>query len=87
MRSTLRFEKRVLVDQFLANHPCVDCGKDDPDVLDFDHVKGIKIKNVSEMITDTSTLEQLVDEIDKCEVRCANCHRKITRLRERGLEV
>lgn len=53
---------------------CSDCGYNaNPDALDFDHVRGTKTKNVSRMTQDT--LEHLVEELDKCEVVCANCHR------------
>ena len=87
MRSTLRFEKRQIVDNYLFHHPCIDCKEDDVLVLEFDHTNGIKIKNVSSMIHDNSSIQQLIDEIDKCIVRCANCHRRRHRLEERGIEV
>lgn len=57
---------------------CVDCGFDShSEALDFDHVRGEKIKGVSQM--HTKSLENLFDEIAKCDVRCANCHRIQTR--------
>ncbi|KKL20663.1 hypothetical protein LCGC14_2453200 [marine sediment metagenome] len=53
---------------------CVDCGYDGHTAaLDFDHVRGEKIKDVSRMVT--GSREKLMAEIAKCEVRCANCHR------------
>lgn len=53
---------------------CIDCGyNEDPVALDFDHVNGIKYKAISQM--KNSSLETLSDEMDKCVVRCANCHR------------
>lgn len=66
---------------YLLNHPCVDCGNDDPYVLQFDHVRGEKHKNVSKMLSGTYGWDTIQREIDKCEVRCANCHMKITRIR------
>ena len=86
MRSTLRFEKRQYIDNWLFHHPCIDCGNSDPLVLDFDHLR-LKSKNISAMIRDSSTLEELKTEINKCVVRCANHHRIATRMRERGIEV
>jgi len=44
-------------------------------VLEFDH-KHDKKYNVSAM--HTLSLELLIKEIEKCEVRCANCHRRKT---------
>lgn len=62
---------------YLLEHPCVDCGETDPIVLEFDHVSD-KIDSVSRMIYDSYSLESLEKEIAKCEVRCANCHRRKT---------
>lgn len=64
---------------YLLEHPCVDCGEDDPIVLDFDHVKSVKSFNVSEgALLRGLGLKKLAIEISKCEVRCANCHRRRT---------
>jgi hypothetical protein len=62
---------------YLLSHPCIDCKESDPIVLDFDH-QGNKFKNVTLMALQTYSLEQLKDEISKCEVRCSNCHRRKT---------
>lgn len=62
-----------LIDYLLA-HPCVDCGETDPVVLQFDHVRGEKNFNVSEMFAARRPLKAIKAEIEKCEVRCANCH-------------
>jgi hypothetical protein len=74
--------KAYIVDH-LTNHPCVDCGEMDLDVLDFDHVRGVKTDNVSSLVRRKVGIDKLQIEIEKCEVRCANCHRRITRKRER----
>ena len=67
---------------YLKEHPCVDCGETHPAALEFDHVRGIKVSNVSEMIYRTAW-GNVAEEIEKCEVRCANCHNKKT-AKERG---
>lgn len=67
---------RDVVLDFLKNHPCVDCGESDIVVLEFDHVKGKKLANVSQMWRDNWSESLLLEEIAKCEVRCANCHRR-----------
>lgn len=72
---------REYVDRYLLLHSCVDCGEDDPIVLDFDHVKGIKYKGISVLIRNGTSLEKLTLEISKCEVRCSNCHRRVTYFR------
>ena len=66
---------RRIVWEYLQEHPCVDCGNTDPRVMEFDHVRGTKKYNVSEMQNQRHTVKALMEEIAKCEVRCANCHR------------
>ncbi len=60
--------------QHLSVHPCIDCGESELVVLDFDHV-GEKTSAVSAMIANGANWERIEAEIQKCEVRCANCHR------------
>jgi len=54
---------------------CVDCGNDDPLVLDFDH-RLPKQKTI--IVTKCSTLASMRHEASKCDLRCANCHRRKT---------
>lgn len=77
----VRKRNRLFVDEWLDKHPCVDCGEDDPIVLDFDHVGTDKIQNVSDMVTECFSLAAIKKEISKCEIRCANCHRRKTHQR------
>jgi hypothetical protein len=61
---------------------CVDCGyKENPVALQFDHVRGEKLKDVSRMCAEAYSLSRIKDEIRKCEVRCANCHSIVTHQR------
>lgn len=58
---------------------CVDCGESDLVVLDFDHRDDAEKKSaISDLIKNCASLEVLQAEIEKCEVRCANCHRRRT---------
>ena len=68
-------ENKKRIFDFLEKNPCVDCGETDPVVLEFDHQKD-KINCISRLIT--SSWNILEKEIKKCEVRCANCHRRKT---------
>ena len=67
----------------IKNAPCTDCGNVfPPECMDFDHVRGVKkfsISTPSRMRG--STLLDLLEELDKCELVCANCHRIRTRKR------
>lgn len=82
-KKQLSKEKREIIWNHLQEHPCVDCGETDPLVLDFDHVRGEKRGNVSSMVTDNRPVRFFLEEIDKCEIRCSNCHRRKT-ARDRG---
>jgi hypothetical protein len=68
---------RVFINNYLKGNPCVDCGEADTIVLEFDHVAG-KDFNISDATRKGVSMKRLKDEIAKCEVRCANCHRKKT---------
>ena len=63
--------------EYLTTHPCVDCGESDPLVLEFDHIQSKK-NTVGEMVSAAYSWKRIVEEISKCEVRCANCHRRKT---------
>jgi hypothetical protein len=70
-----RKRNREFVAGFLATHPCVDCGEGDPVVLEFDHRDpSTKRAEVGRLIN-TATVAIVRAEIDKCDVRCGNCHR------------
>jgi hypothetical protein len=65
--------------EFLVVHPCVDCGEDDPLVLELDHRDDVeKLHNLSKMWYNGYSWKKIEDEIAKCDVRCANCHRRRT---------
>lgn len=75
-RWAIKNARRVF--DYLLEHPCVDCGEPDPVVLDFDHrVPGEKSFNICVRRLDTGW-DKIKAEIDKCDVRCANCHRRRT---------
>ena len=69
---------------YLREHPCVDCGYSDIRALQFDHVRGKKEKNVSEMGHNGHSWATIMREISKCEVRCANCHSIATNERRKA---
>lgn len=59
--------------------PCKDCDTFYPSyVMDFDHVRGKKIREVSVMVKRFYSLAAIIEEIAKCDLVCANCHRKRT---------
>lgn len=58
---------------FLSGKSCKVCGIDDIRVLEFDHLTD-KSFNISAKIG-SMPLHNLMREIDKCDILCANCHR------------
>jgi hypothetical protein len=77
-KSSVRKQKEYLsryLKEIKEKNPCMDCKGWYPYyVMDFDHVRGRKHKNVSELI-DTLSKKKIDEEIAKCEVVCSNCHR------------
>lgn len=64
---------------YFKEHPCLDCGEDDPIVLEFDHRDPKEKKNnIPRLISNGNSWKTILIEIGKCDVRCANCHRRRT---------
>jgi len=73
-----RDENRRQVLLYLATHPCVDCGNSNVITLEFDHRDpSRKLTEVSRLIVNRRWIRVLA-EIEKCDVRCINCHRRKT---------
>jgi hypothetical protein len=78
-RNRLRQEKAQKVYEYLLQHPGADCGEGDPVVLEFDHQSDqVKTEAIAQMVIDNYSWKRILAEIGKCEVRCANCHRRKT---------
>lgn len=75
MKKAKQVKNLEYIQEYLQNNPCVDCGNSNPIVLEFDHVRGEKICNVSSMVWKGYAFKTLLTEIAKCEIRCANCHK------------
>lgn len=68
---------RLYIWGILTRSNCADCGESDPVVLEFDHLDGSAKERDISSLRDCS-IAKLQSEIDKCEVVCANCHKKRT---------
>jgi hypothetical protein len=65
--------------EYLQGHCCVDCGESDPIVLEFDHRPNeTKRFSIGDWRQSRYGFEAIKCEIAKCDVRCANCHRRVT---------
>lgn len=94
-RRRLRHSRKQLINS-CKNVPCKDCKIKYPYyVMDFDHVRGTKNFLISQAGYGTNTngtkrylkssnsvsVENLILEIEKCDVVCSNCHRERTHKR------
>lgn len=70
---------------YLTRHPCVDCGETDPVVLEFDHLRD-KTRSIASLLRGWRW-ETVLAEIAKCDVVCANCHRRRTFKRQQSWRV
>ncbi len=84
--TTQRVLNKIQVDA-LKRNPCMDCGGTFPtDAMDFDHVRGVKLANISDLISGPT--EVLLAELTKVELVCATCHRirEMTRRLDRHVD-
>jgi hypothetical protein len=86
VRNDTYFRDRVafLIEYFKA-HPCTDCGEADPVVLDFDHLRDKEFEIASGI--HYRAWKKVLAEMEKCEVVCANCHRRRTARRRGALRL
>lgn len=76
-QSERRAPRQAICDKVKMDAGCMDCGlkPEYPQVLEFDHRPDErKSFDISDRMT-SGTVEDLLAEIAKCDVVCANCHR------------
>lgn len=76
-KKQLLADNRARIVQFLSERCCMDCGESDLIVLEFDHLRD-KRHNISYLVRAGYEWAYILDEIQRCEVVCANCHRRRT---------
>jgi hypothetical protein len=77
---TGRYQKWLLWFNEQKDRPCMDCGvKYPPCVMDFDHVRGLKVSCLGWMWD--AARDKVISEIAKCDLVCSNCHRLRTAVR------
>lgn len=80
-----RVAKRKAVSAFKMRKGCARCGTKnvEPWELHCDHLPGTeKVDNVSDMISQDYSWVRIWEEIDKCQILCAPCHRIVTEERK-----
>lgn len=72
----IKERSNLYIGNYLQNHPCVDCNESNILVLEFDHRdRKIKKGDIRVLVKNGISLDNLAIEINKCDIRCANCHR------------
>jgi hypothetical protein len=83
-----RIKVRKNIQDFLSDKMCIDCGEKDPIVLEFDHkLQSDKFKTINKMLSGHYSWSTIEKEILKCEIRCANCHRRKTYKQLKNLNI
>lgn len=77
-RAIKRAAEHVMIVKKL--NPCKKCGEKRYYVLDFHHTGGKKEGNISSLVKQGASLTRINNEILKCEILCANCHREVHHL-------
>lgn len=75
----LQNERRDTLRQVLAdfkNGKVCPCGEGDPVCLDFHHLSDDKEISLADVVRNGWSIPRIMREIAKCELICANCHRK-----------
>lgn len=77
---TYREKVREFVQEEKQKSPCTDCKKYFPYyVMEYDHIHS-KINSIAKL-TSSGSMNQVIEEIKKCELVCSNCHKVRTWVR------
>ena len=81
-------EKKNIVQSIKSSCSCAKCGDTRGYVLDFHHINPEeKEDSIARLTSNNSKLDRVYDEIKKCVVLCANCHREFHYFQERNEEL
>lgn len=77
LRDKKKLERKVMLDNYKAEHGCVICGEKDPVVLDFHHLDSTTKNYTLSQIRQTGSIKLIMSEVAKCVVVCRNDHARI----------
>lgn len=83
-------QKKNQIQELKSSLKCAKCGQSRGYVLDFHHINPDEKDNtIARLTSNTSSIENVYDEIKKCIVLCANCHREFHyfQKRQEGLTI
>ena len=72
---TTREKRKEIIRKIKESSPCLDCHISYPYyIMHFDHLDSkTKIDKISSLVN-TGKIKNILEEIEKCELLCANCH-------------
>ena len=76
-RRIYKMQNGLMLRNYLKDHPCKKCGFSNPAALEFHHTKDKKME-ISNLVMGGYPPRVVLEEISKCIVLCANCHRILT---------
>lgn len=80
-------QRRDMLRDLKEKTPCMDCGGSFAHyVMEFDHRPG-EDKRANVTALTAANYSVLMREVEKCDIICANCHRKRTHERQQGQAV
>lgn len=78
-RETLRLEFRANMLDYLDGKVCEECGETDIRTFEFAHIDATaKAFGISQAVRLGRSWSEVLSEICKCRILCANCHKKET---------
>lgn len=73
-----RKDRSEWLKNYKENQSCFVCGESDSACLEFHHKDpSQKEELVSRLINQAASMKMVLNEIEKCVILCANCHRKL----------
>lgn len=72
-----RLKKREWYSSIMSDKFCEHCGENDTVVLDWHHLDPTKKEASVSWLLSNRSRQSILEEIDKCQCLCANCHRRV----------
>lgn len=71
--------QKLWLDSYKETRGCKNCPESDPVCLQFHHRDPLtkKFQIADKLVANYKTNKELLEEIDKCDILCANCHFKL----------
>jgi len=75
-----KIKKKKFIEEYKKERSCIICGEKDYRCLEFHHrdeLNNVKEKRISTYANSGYSIKRILKEIEKCDLVCANCHRRI----------